>query len=200
MKRIRFNTKVGRSAGLGAFRTKGRDYPMFYRTLYEMGRNDLIEATVDYSTTIYGAPSYIDTQKMWKGIDNRSNIWSDSYWMHEDVIAWTRNRMNDIKKVYRYLDEEYGVDFINEHYTPVYYDNINRNIQKDFAAFAQHLMEDCAGWQSMELFNFALRTLDDGREVLYARTQWLMKFKSGSDIINYYRIAKEKNFYKVYRF
>ena len=170
MKRIRFNTKVGRSAGIGAFRTKGRDYPMFYRTLYEMGRNDLIEATVDYSTTIYGAPSYIDTQKMWKGIDNRSNILSDSYWMHEEVSAWTRNRMNDIKKVYRHLDSEYGIDFINEHYTPVYYDNINRS------------------------------TLDDGREVLYARTQWLLKFKSGSDIINYYRIAKEKNFYKVYRF
>ena len=200
MKRHRFNTKVGRSAGLGVYRNKGRDYPSFYRTLYESGRIDLIVATVDYSTTIYGSPSYIDTHVMWDKIIQESNKWHKDYWLYEDVDAWTRRRCNDMCKVYDRLTSELGCDFFNKNYIPVYYDNTNRSIQKDFYAYAQRLMAECAGWKSMELRNYAMRILDDGRTVLYARKEWLQRFKVGCDLINYYRMARSRNFEKVYGF
>ena len=200
MKRFRFNTKVGRSVGIGAFRSKGCDYPTFYRTLYERGRPDLIVATVDYSTTIYGGSSYIDVRPVQRNIDDTSNVWDEFYWLHEEVVAWTFKRMNDIRRVYDFIIDEHGKDFFDRHYTPVFWDNTDKSIQKDFSVFAQHLMEDCAKWKSMELYNFALRTLNDGRWVMYARTQWLMGFKSGCDIINYYKMAKKRKFNKVYKF
>jgi hypothetical protein len=178
MKRFRFNTKVGRSVGLGVFRSTGCDYPTFYRTLYERGRNDLIVATVDYSTTICGDSSYTDVRPVQRCISDNSNVWSEFYWLHEEVVAWTTRRMSDIRRVYDFLIDEHGKEFFDKHYTPVFYDNVDTTIQKDFSLFAQHLMEDCAGWKSMELYNFALRTLNDGRLVMYARTQWLMGFKS----------------------
>ena len=200
MKRHRFNARVGRSAGLGTYRNTGRDYPSFYRTLYERGRPDLIVATVDYSTTICGGSSYIDVRPVQRNIYDTSNVWSESYWLHEEVVAWTFRRMNDIRRVYDFMINEHGKDFFDIHYTPVFWDNTDKSIQKDFSVFAQHLMEDCARWKSMELYNFALRTLNDGRWVMYARTQWLMGFKSGCDIINYYRMARKRNFNKVYKF
>ena len=195
-----FNTKVGRSVGIGAFRSIGCDYPTFYRTLYERGRDDLIVATVDYSTTIYGGSSYIDVRPVQRSIDDTSNVWDEFYWLHEEVVAWTFKRMNDIRRVYDFIIDEHGKEFFDRHYTPVFWDNTDKSIQKDFSVFAQHLMEDCAGWKSMELYNFALRTLNDGRWVMYARTQWLMRFKSGCDIINYYKMAKNRKFNKVYKF
>lgn len=200
MKRFRFNTKVGRSVGIGAFRSKGCDYPTFYRTLYERGRDDLIVATVDYSTTIYGGSSYIGVRPVQRSIDDTSNVWDEFYWLHEEVVAWTFKRMNDIRRVYDFMIDEHGKDFFDRHYTPVFWDNTDKSIQKDFSVFAQHLMEDCARWKSIELYNFALRTLNDGRWVMYARTQWLMGFKSGCDIINYYKMAKKRKFNKVYKF
>ena len=200
MKTHRFNTRVGRSAGLGTYRNTGRDYPSFYKTLYERGRPDLIVATVDYSTTIYGGSSYIDVRAVQRSIDDTSNVWSESYWLHEEVVAWTLRRMNDIRRVYNFMIDKHGKEFFDKHYTPVFYDNIDISIQKDFSLFAKHLMEDCAGWKSMELYNFALRTLNDGRNVLYARTQWLLGFKSGCNIVNYYRMATNRNFKKVYKF
>lgn len=200
MKKFRFNTKVGRSVGIGAFRSTGCDYPTFYRTLYERGRDDLIVATVDYSTTIYGGSSYIDVRPVKRSIDDTSNVWDEFYWLHEEVVAWTFKRMNDIRRVYDFMIDEHGKDFFDRHYTPVFWDNTDKSIQKDFSVFAQHLMEDCARWKSMELYNFALRTLNDGRWVMYARTQWLMGFKSGCDIINYYKMAKKRKFNKVYKF
>ena len=200
MKKFRFNTKEGRSVGIGAFRSRGCDYPTFYRTLYEKGRDDLIVATVDYSTTIYGGSSYIDVRPVQRSIDDASNVWDEFYWLHEEVVAWTFKRMNDIRRVYDFMIDEHGKDFFDKHYTPVFWDNTDKSIQKDFSVFAQHLMEDCARWKSMELYNFALRTLNDGRWVMYARTQWLMGFKSGCDIINYYKMAKKRKFNKVYKF
>ena len=200
MKRHRFNARVGRSAGLGTYRNTGRDYPSFYRTLYERGRPDLIVATVDYSTTICGGSSYIDVLPIQRSIDDTSNVWDEFYWLHEEVVAWTFKRMNDIRRVYDFMINEHGKDFFDRHYTPVFWDNTDKSIQKDFSVFAQHLMEDCVRWKSMELYNFALRTLNDGRWVMYARTQWLMGFKSGCDIINYYKMAKKKKFNKVYKF
>jgi len=200
MKRHRFNARVGRSAGLGTYRNTGRDYPSFYRTLYERGRPDLIVATVDYSTTICGGSSYIDVRPIQRSIDDTSNVWDEFYWLHEEVVAWTFKRMNDIRRVYDFMIDEHGKDFFDRHYTPVFWDNTDKSIQKDFSVFAQHLMEDCARWKSMELYNFALRTLNDGRKVLYARTQWLLGFRSGCNIVNYYRMARKRNFNKVYKF
>jgi hypothetical protein len=204
MKRHRFNTKVGKSAGIGAYRNKGSDYyeyaPLF-RDCSQTGRLDIIDSLVDYSTTIYGSTSYIDTTGMYNNNNNiHSTIWDKDNWLHEEVSAWTNRRIRDTEKVYNHIIKEFGDDFFNNHYIPVFYDNIDTRIQKDFMTFAMHLMEDCAGWKSMELFNFALRHLSDGRMVLYARISWLTRFKSGCDIINYYRLAKSRSFTKVYGF
>ena len=196
-------TRVGTSKGVYAFSGRGSDYleyaPMF-RTCSEIGRLDIINSVIDYSTTIYGSSSYIDTQPMWDKITQESNKWNKDYWLHEDVDAWTRRRCNDMCKVYDQLTSELGCDFFNRNYIPVYYDNRDRRIQKDFYAYAQYLMTECAKWKSMELRNYAMRFLDDGRMVLYARKEWLQRFKVGCDLINYYRMARSRNFEKVYGF
>jgi hypothetical protein len=203
MRRFRFNTKVGRSAGLGAFRNNGSDlfeYACMFRTCSERGRLDVVNSVIDYSTTIYGNTGYVDTTNMWNAMSEKTNVWHKDYWLHEDVDAWTKRRCNDMCNVYDRLTSELGCDFFNKNYIPVYYDNTNRSIRKDFYAYAQYLMTECAGWKSMELRNYAMRILDDGRMVLYARKEWLQRFKVGCDLINYYRIARSRNFEKVYGF
>ena len=121
-------------------------------------------------------------------------------WLHDDIEGWTRYSLERARKVYEYITNEYGIDYFNYMYTPVFYDNIGIGIMKDFPKFAQSLMFDKAGKRSMELYNYAFRTLKDGRNVLYARTLWLKTFKVGIDIINYYNIASKRNFKKVYGF
>ena len=204
MKHIRFNTKVGTSRGLGAYRNKGSDYLELapkYRTLCERGQTDVISASIDYSVIPSCASSgYMPTAKIWEEIDKSACIWNKSAWLHADIDVWTRNNIERAKKVYEYITNEHGMDYFNYMYTPVFYDNIGIGIMKDFAAFAQALMFDAAGKKSMELYNYAFRTLKDGRHVLYARNRWLRTFKSGLDIINYYNIASKRNFKKVYRF
>lgn len=203
MKRIRFNTKVGTSRGLGAYRNKGSDYLELapkYRTLYERGQSDVISASIDYSAIPSCCGSYMPTAKIWKEIDESAYIWNRYAWLHEDIEGWTRNSLERARKVYEYITNEHGMDYFNYMYTPVFYDNIGIGIMKDFATFAQSLMFDKAGKRSMELYNYAFRTLKDGRNVLYARNGWLRTFKSGLDIINYYNIASKRNFKKVYGF
>lgn len=203
MKRHRFNTKVGTSRGLGAYRNKGSDYLELapkYRTLCERGRTDIISASIDYSAIPSCCGSYMTTAKIWQEIDKSAYIWNRSAWLHDDIEVWTRNNIERSRKVYDYYITEYGVDYFNFMYTPVFYDNIGIGIMKDFAAFAQALMFDTAGKKSMELYNYAFRTLKDGRHVLYARNGWLKTFKSGLDIINYYKMASKRNFKKVYGF
>jgi hypothetical protein len=66
MKRYRFNTKVGKSAGIGAYRNKGSDYyeyaPLF-RDCSKTGRLDIIGSLIDYSTTIYGSKAILTQQE-----------------------------------------------------------------------------------------------------------------------------------------
>ena len=78
--------------------------------------------------------------------------------------------------------------FIGQQLEKVYYEGLNRHLEAG------------VGKKSMELYNYAFRTLKDGRHVLYARNGWLRTFKSGLDIINYYKIASKRNFKKVYGF
>ena len=203
MKRIRFNTKVGTSRGLGAYRNKGSDYLELapkYRTLCERGQSNVISASIDYSAIPSCCGSYMPTAKIWQEIDKSAYIWNRLAWLHEDVEGWTRNNLERARLVYQYITNEHGIECFNNMYTPVYYDNIGSGIMKDFAAFAQALMFDAAGKKSMELYNYAFRTLKDGRHVLYARNGWLRTFKSGLDIINYYKMASKRNFKKVYGF
>jgi hypothetical protein len=203
MKKFRFNTKVGTSRGLGAYRNKGSDYLELapkYRTLYERGQSDVISASIDYSAIPSCCGSYMPTAKIWQEIDKSAYIWNRSAWLHADIEGWTRYNLERAKKVFDYLVKEHGMDYFNYMYTPVFYDNIGIGIMKDFPAFAQALMFDAAGKKSMELYNYAFRTLKDGRQVLYARTLWLKTFKVGIDIINYYKIARKRNFKKVYGF
>ena len=203
MKRIRFNTKVGTSRGLGAYRNKGSDYLELapkYRTLCERSQSDVISASIDYSAIPSCCGSYMPTAKIWQEIDKSAYIWNRSAWLHEDVEGWTRNNLERARLVYQYITNEHGIECFDNMYTPVYYDNIGSGIMKDFAAFAQALMFDAAGKKSMELYNYAFRTLKDGRHVLYARNGWLRTFKSGLDIINYYKMASKRNFKKVYGF
>ena len=203
MKRIRFNTKVGTSRGLGAYRNKGSDYLELapkYRTLCERSQSDVISASIDYSAIPSCCGSYMPTAKIWQEIDKSAYIWNRLAWLHEDVEGWTRNNLERARLVYQYITNEHGIECFNNMYTPVYYDNIGSGIMKDFAAFAQALMFDAAGKKSMELYNYAFRTLKDGRHVLYARNGWLRTFKSGLDIINYYKMASKRNFKKVYGF
>ena len=203
MKRIRFNTKVGTSRGLGAYRNKGSDYLELapkYRTLCERGQSNVISASIDYSAIPSCCGSYMPTAKIWQEIDKSAYIWNRLAWLHEDVEGWTRNNLERARLVYQYITNEHGIECFDNMYTPVYYDNIGSGIMKDFAAFAQALMFDAAGKKSMELYNYAFRTLKDGRHVLYARNGWLRTFKSGLDIINYYKMASKRNFKKVYGF
>ena len=203
MKRRRFNTKVGTSRGLGAYRNKGSDYLELapkYRTLCERDQSDVISASIDYSAIPSCCGGYIPTARIWQEIDKSTYIWNKYAWLHEDVDGLTRNNLERARKVFDYLVKEHGMDYFNYMYTPVFYDNIGIGIMKDFAAFAQALMFDAAGKNSMELYNYAFRTLKDGRQVLYARNGWLRTFKSGCDIINYYRIASKRSFKKVYKF
>ena len=204
MKRIRFNTKVGTSRGLGAYRNKGSDYLELapkYRTLCERGQTDVISASIDYSAIPSCASSgYMPTAKIWQKIDETAYVWSKSAWLHADIYVWTRKSLKNASDVYNYMIKEYSIEYFNEMYTPVLYDNIEIGITKDFPKFAQALMFDAAGKKSMELYNYAFRTLKDGRQVLYARNGWLKTFKSGLDIINYYKIASKRNFKKVYGF
>lgn len=204
MKRIRFNAKVGTSRGLGAYRNKGSDYLELapkYRTLYERGQTDVISASIDYSAIPSCASSgYMPTAKIWQEIDKSAYTWNKSAWLHDDIEGWTRYSLERARKVYEHITNEHGIEYFDNMYTPVFYDNISIGIMKDFAAFAQSLMFDKAGKHSMELYNYAFRTLKDGRNVLYARTLWLKTFKVGIDIINYYKIARKRNFKKVYGF
>lgn len=204
MKQYRFNTKVGTSRGLGVFRNRGSDYLELapkYRTLCERGQSDVISASIDYSAIPSCCGSYMPTAKIWQEIDKQaSSRWDKDFWMHEDIEVWTQGALGKANKVYEYINNEYGVDFFNNNYIPVYYDNVTLGIQKDFRAFANFLVQDGAGKRSVELYNFAFRILENGRKVLYARINWLRTFKSGCDIINYYRLAKSRKFKKVYRF
>ena len=150
MKRHRFNTRVGRSAGIGAFRNKGSDYLELapkYRTLYESERMDVIGRSIIY---IGGGGGYVDTSKVWAEIDfnNRSifaNIWDKDYWMHERVEFWNYDKINQSKKVYSTLVVKYGKDFFDNRYIPVCYDNKYTGTSKDFSAFANHLTHDVLG-------------------------------------------------------
>jgi len=204
MKQYRFNTKVGTSRGLGAYRNKGSDYLELapkYRTLCERGRTDIISASIDYSAIPSCAScGYMPTAKIWQEIDKSAYIWNKSAWLHDDISVWTRNSIERAREVFYYLVKEHGMDYFDYMYTPVFYDNFGVGIMKDFATFAQTLMFDAAGKKSMELYNYAFRTLKDGRQVLYARNGWLRTFRSGLDIINYYKIASKRNFKKVYGF
>lgn len=203
MKHIRFNTKVGTSRGLGAYRNKGSDYLELapkYRTLCERSQSDVISASIDYSAIPSCCGGYMPTAKIWQEIDKSAYIWNKLAWLYEDVEGWTRNNLERARLVYQYITNEHGIECFDNMYTPVYYDNIGSGIMKDFAAFAQALMFDAAGKKSMELYNYAFRTLKDGRHVLYARNGWLRTFKSGLDIINYYKMASKRNFKKVYGF
>ena len=200
MKRHRFNSRVGRSAGLGTYRNTGRDYPSFYRTLYERGRPDLIVATVDYSTTIYGESSYATLEPIERKNLHVSNILDGDYWLHEEIMTF-KFKEEKLKKVYKFIVDFNGMDFFETFYTPIYWDNGEREPQqKDFMQFADILVHDRCHWNCIELYNLALRVLKDGRRVMYGRNKWLLGFESGRNIINYYRMARKRNFKKVYKF
>ena len=202
MKR-RFNTRIGRSVGLGAYRNRGSDYLELapkYRTLCEQGRLDVISSTINYSTVSSYSSGYMETENIWKEIDKTISVWHKFTWLHEEIESWSMSNLERARKVYYHITKEYGEDYFNEMYIPVYYDNVSVDAKKNFSDFAYTLMHETAGKKSMELYNYAFRTLKDGRNVLYARKLWLKTFKSGCDIINYYRIASKRSFKKVYKF
>ena len=200
MKRHRFNTKVGRSAGLGLYRNTGRDYPSFYKTLYERGRPDLIVATVDYSTTICGESSYINARPVDRSHIKDVNVWDSDYFLHEEIVTF-KFKEERLKRVFNHIVGFNSMDFFETFYTPIYWDNGEREgYKKDFMAFADFLVHDRCHWNSIELYNFAMRVLKDGRRIMYGRNRWLLRFESGCNIINYYRMARKRNFNKVYKF
>ena len=200
MKRHRFNTRVGRSAGLGLYRNTGRDYPSFYKTLYERGRPDLIVATVDYSTTICGESSYINASPVDRSHIKDVNVWDSDYFLHEEIMSF-KFKEERLKRVFKHIVDLNGMDFFETFYTPIYWDNGEREgCKKDFMAFADSLVYDRCHWNCMELYNLALRVLKDGRRVMYGRNKWLLGFEGGCNIINYYRMARKRNFKKVYKF
>lgn len=200
MKRHRFNTRVGRSAGLGVYRNTGRDYPSFYRTLYERGRPDLIVATVDYSTTICGESSYKNARPVDRSHIKDVNVWDSDYFLHEEIVTF-KFKEERLKRVFNHIVGFNSMDFFETFYTPIYWDNGEREgCKKDFMAFADFLVHDRCHWNSIELYNFAIRILKDGRRVMYGRNRWLLRFDSGRNIINYYRMATKRNFKKVYKF
>ena len=200
MKRHRFNTRVGHSAGLGTYRNTGRDYPSFYKTLHERGRPDLIVATVDYSTTICCESSYATSKPIYRKNIHVTNIWDDDYWLHEEIESF-KSKEERLKRVFKHIVDLNGMDFFETFYTPIYWDNGEREgCKKDFMAFADSLVHERRCWNSIELYNFALRILKDGRRVMYGRNKWLFGFESGRNIINYYRMARKRNSNKVYKF
>lgn len=206
MRRIRFNTKVGRSRGMGVYRTRGNDlleYASIFRTHVECERFDHINATIDYSTVSSYEASYMPSAKFWETAIQYVARWDDDFWMHEDIGWWTANTLNKTRRVFEDVVRKHGMKFFDEHYTVVFCDNKPRGtvvVTKDFSLHANHLMVECANQRSMELYNFAMRELDDGRRVLYARNPWLSSFQRGLDILNYYKMARARSFERVYGF
>lgn len=202
MKRYKFNTRVGRSYGIGAYQNRGSDYyeyaPLF-RTCCECGRTDIINALVDYSTTIYGSASDYSTMRVDYSEISTPKAWDKNFWLHEEFVSF-RTKEERLKDVFNYIVKNNSMDFFEMLYTPIYWDNPNENTKKDFMPFVDMLIHKRCMSESTQLCNFALRVLDDGRRVLYGRNKWLYTFRSGCDLINYYRLARKRNFEKVYKF
>lgn len=202
MRRFKFNSKVGRSDGLNAFRTKGNhfyDLSGYYRTLYESGRTDLIDESVRSECTMhatFGGSGY-DHERMYAFYESLPRLgkclpsWINDY-CSEEVGVWTHYHVIGAGRIFRDKEEFY------EFYIPVYWD-ISPLSTVDLSARANNLMEQC-GLKSMPMYNLAYRVLKDKRRVLYARIAWLKTFGMGCDLINYYEMASKRSFKKVYGF
>ena len=91
MKQYRFNTKVGTSRGLGAYRNKGSDYlelALKYRTLCERSQSDVISASIDYSAIPSCCGGYMPTAKIWQDEMNR------------EYYQWINQGKLDFNKIY----------------------------------------------------------------------------------------------------
>lgn len=198
-----------REKGVYSFRTPPSDYlnlAPLYRNLVERGRTDLVERTIRSDVTMVTAmessfdeESYMEwAPKIYK--HRTVARWNPDFWMmrESDFYARRKQDVEDMVRMYENICNEKSVKYI-----PVRWTNGCLS-EDDVKLFPRHLL-DRAERASVPLYYFALRRVTDmssyrTRLVLYVKQDFLETFKTGQDLINYYRMASERNFKQVYGF
>ena len=125
----------------------------------------------------------------------RKAVWSPDYWMIKETSYFKGATQRKLFDVWDKIERDR-----QEHkYIPIRWTTGGVS-QDDVASFPMVVLAR-AERLSVPLYYFAMRIVGDrwtSRMVLYAKVDFLDTFKSGQDMINYYRMAM--NFKKVYGF
>lgn len=197
-------TRVGKSLGLYAFRTKPSDLlekASEYRMNAECKRYDLIARTADTKATMvcagectFNPEEYMkwapDLYDMSSNV--RKAVWSPDYWMLRN-IEYNVNKRSD------YIDMERVYDEVAEKnpkmYVPIRW-TTGQLSETEIKIYLRELILK-SGRFTVPLYYYAIRRYN-GRMILYAKRSWLETFKVGQDLVNIYRMSK--NIKKVYGF
>lgn len=198
--------RIGKSLGLYAFRTKPSDLlekAGEYRQYAERGRYDLIERQMNTDATMVAMSGGFDEawyMKWAPAVYSNNNhirkaVWSPDYWMIKETSYFKGATQRKLFDVWDKIERDR-----QEHkYIPIRWTTGGVS-QDDVASFPMVVLAR-AERLSVPLYYFAMRIVGDrwtSRMVLYAKVDFLDTFKSGQDMINYYRMAM--NFKKVYGF
>lgn len=204
LKNIRLRASLGRSNGIYAFKTKPSDLHEFapvYRMMSERNRYDAIANSIHTFDTMYacGDNGYKESAKFWKDVPLiMSNAWDEDAFLYEEIEYWGYVSIKKARRSYNALIHGLGVERFRKEYIPIRWETVGMTLSNMFSS-AQDLMFKSAGIRAMPLKNYALGEIN-GRDVLFASKRWLSTFSVGIQLINYYRMAKERKFDEVYKF
>lgn len=193
-----------REKGVYAFRTPPAHFGYmsgWYRTQMESGNPDAIASTIQHDmTTVSGSCfDYVNYDSLsplptWEM--KRRDPLHEEHWLVEQISSFGRSAMRKAERVY----EHFGMGFVSQQYCPVAWcRNYGVNYTEMMAKFKM-LMER-SGMGSVPLYYFAvsdesLRNYNVSLPVLWMRYSFLVRFNTGRDIINVYRMMKNSK--KVY--
>lgn len=194
-----------RSRGIYEFATPPfhfRSLNTHCKALIEQGRFSELSTHIDAWETMVSAQSngfdYDSYMKWSPSVYSNKNIgrsvWTPDGWMLRSIdydIHKKRDRV-DMERVY---DEV--VTMQKGKYIPVRWTH-GQLSESEVLDFPHHLMAQ-SGRSSIPIYYCALRRTRY-RLILYARISWLRTFQTGCDLINFYNMAREKNFFKVFGF
>ena len=197
--------RIGKSLGLYAFRTKPSDLlekAGEYRQYAERERYDLIERQMNTDATMVAMSGGFDEawyMKWAPAVYSNNNhirkaVWSPDYWMIKEC-AFPYSTYRKLMQVWDKIEHDHQ----EYKYIPIRWTN-GLLTESDVKGYPQIVLQR-AGRIYAPLYYFALRYVETSysrRLVLYAKVDFLDTFKSGQDMINYYRMAT--NFKKVYGF
>lgn len=191
-----------RSRGVYAFATPTPHYREMnagYNLMIEQGRVEDIASTICLDYTLsrsgggYNEEKYLEWSSKIYGQHHQSPVWSPDYWMTVDSDFFHRRDFDTIERIGKTLPKGW------KSYVPVRW--TTRFIYEgDIRSFTRYLIE-MSGRQTVPMFYFAIKRINGiwGEQViLYARRDFLEKFHTGLDLINYYEMAV--NLKKVYGF